>query len=174
MSQGRRQSSTKGQLRAEAERERRNAPRVAAYHAVHTLHAQGTPIVAIARAVSFAMVRPAAKRSADAQRYLGQLCHVDTRMARAQTLIQAFLALVRERRGDDLKAWMAEATRCGIEALARFARGRQDDLSAITAGLTLEWSNGATRPDPSPEAPEAPGLWAGWLCALTATRPHAA
>jgi hypothetical protein len=50
MYQGRRQSATKGQLRAEAERERRNAPRVEAFHAVHTLHAQGTPIAAIARA----------------------------------------------------------------------------------------------------------------------------
>jgi transposase len=39
---------------------------------------------------------------------------------------------------------MAEATRSGIEALARFARGLQDDLSAIAAGLTLEWSHGVT------------------------------
>ena len=44
---GQRQSSLKGQLRAEAERERRNAPRVAASQAVHTLHARGTPIAAI-------------------------------------------------------------------------------------------------------------------------------
>ena len=28
--------------------------------------------------------------------------------------------------------------------LARFVRGLQDDLSAITSGLTLEWSNGVT------------------------------
>jgi transposase len=32
----------------------------------------------------------------------------------------------------------------GIEALARFARGLQGDLGAVTAGLTLEWSNGVT------------------------------
>lgn len=31
-----------------------------------------------------------------------------------------------------------------LAELARFARGVQDDLSAITAGLTLEWSNGIT------------------------------
>jgi transposase len=59
-------------------------------------------------------------------------------------LIQAFLAMVRERRGHDLEAWNAEATDSGIAELARFARGLQDDLSAITSGLTLEWSNGAT------------------------------
>jgi hypothetical protein len=47
MYQGRRRSSTKGQRQIEAERERHTAPRVAVYHAVHTLHAQGTPTAAI-------------------------------------------------------------------------------------------------------------------------------
>jgi transposase len=39
---------------------------------------------------------------------------------------------------------MAEATHSGIAELVRFAHGLQDDLIAITAGLTLEWSNGVT------------------------------
>ncbi len=39
---------------------------------------------------------------------------------------------------------MAEAADSGIAALARFARGLQDELTAITAGLTLAWSNGVT------------------------------
>ncbi len=63
------------------------------------------------------MVCPAAKRSRDAQTYLDQLCQVDVGIARAHTLLQAFLAIVRERRGDD--------------------------LAAITAGLTLKWMGGA-------------------------------
>ena len=53
------------------------------------------------------MVCPTTKRSADAQMYLDQLCQQDASIARAHTLIQAFLATVRERRGDDLQAWMA-------------------------------------------------------------------
>jgi transposase len=52
------------------------------------------------------------------------------------------LALVRERRGADLEAWITEVAASGIEALARFAQGFQNDLPAITAGLTLPWSNG--------------------------------
>ena len=63
-------------------------------------------------------------------------------LAQAYTLSQAFLALVRERRGEALTAWIAEATTSGIDALARFAQGLQEDLTAITAGLTLSWSNG--------------------------------
>jgi len=69
---------------------------------------------------------------------------VEASVARADALSQAFLALIRERWGNDLEAWMAEAMHSGIDELARFARGLQDDLRAITAGLTLEWSNGVT------------------------------
>jgi transposase len=39
---------------------------------------------------------------------------------------------------------MAEATHSRIGELARFARGLEDDLSAIKAGLTLVWRNGVT------------------------------
>ncbi len=67
-----------------------------------------------------------------------QLCD----RTQAYTLSQAFLALVRERRGDALAAWMTEAAASGIEALARFAQGLHEDLAAVTAGLTLPWSNG--------------------------------
>jgi transposase len=65
-------------------------------------------------------------------------------VARANQLIQALLASARERRGHDLEAWMAEATHSGIDELARFARGLQEDLAAVTAGFTRKWSNGVT------------------------------
>jgi transposase len=97
-----------------------------------------------ARAVSFTLVCPTAKRSQDAQTYVEQLCQVEAGMARANQLIQAFLAIARERRGHDLEAWIAEATHSSIDELARFAQGLQEDLAAVTAGLTLEWSNGVT------------------------------
>jgi transposase len=95
-----------------------------------------------ARAVSFVMVGSAATRSAEAQTYLDQLCQMDVGIAQAHTLTQGFLTLVRERRGRDLEAWITAATASGIGALARFARGLREDLAAVTAGLTLEWSNG--------------------------------
>ena len=119
-----------------------------ATEAGHQPESQGSPYTRpqgpSARAVSFAMVCPAAKRSTEVQTYLDQLCHVDTHIASAYTLSQAFLTLVRERQGEALEAWMAEAIDSGIDALARFARGLKDDLRAIIAGLTLEWSNGVT------------------------------
>jgi len=88
------------------------------------------------------MVCPAAKRSAAAQTYLDQLCQLDAGIAQAHGLTQGFLSMVRERRDLDLEAWIMAATDSGIDALACFARGLQEDLAAITAGLTLAWSNG--------------------------------
>jgi transposase len=95
-----------------------------------------------ARAVSFTWVCPEAKRAQDAQLYMDQLLHAEPTLAQAYTLSQAFLALVRERRGADLEAWITEVVASGIAALARFAQGLQEDRTAITAGLTLPWSNG--------------------------------
>jgi transposase len=88
------------------------------------------------------MVCQAAKRARTAQLYLDQLCAMDADLARAYRLTQAFLAMVRERRGRDLEAWITAATDSGSDALARFAHGLQEDLAAIHAGLTLPWSNG--------------------------------
>jgi transposase len=71
-----------------------------------------------------------------------QLCQGDTPLAHAYTLTPAFLALVRGRRGEAREAWIAQATQSGIDALVRFARGLQEALAAVTAGLTLPWSQG--------------------------------
>jgi len=95
-----------------------------------------------ARAISFPWVCPATKRAPDAPLYLDQLTQADPAIAQAYTRSQAFLALVRERRGEALAAWMTEAAAGGIAALTRFAQGLQEDLAAVTAGLTLPWSNG--------------------------------
>jgi hypothetical protein len=121
--------------------------------------------------VSFAMVCSAAQRSTDAQTYLDQLCQMDAGIAQAHGVAQAFLAMVRERRGEDLEAGMAEATCGGVEELARFARScrlTSWPSSRVDPGVE-QWRH--RRPNPSPEAREAPGLWASWFCAVAATRP---
>ncbi len=94
------------------------------------------------RSVSFVVVSRPNKRSKHAQLYLEHLCQVDAKMALLYELALAFLTLVRERRGEDLESWREQATQSGIEPLARFAGGLQDDLAAVQSGLTLPWSNG--------------------------------
>ncbi len=97
-----------------------------------------------ARSVSFLMVSRPEKRSRVARLYLEQLCQVNDEFAQLYELTVAFLTLVRERRGEDLEVWRAQAMSSGVEPLVRFAEGMQDDLAAIQAGLTLPWSNGVT------------------------------
>jgi len=66
------------------------------------------------------------------------------RWSRAYRLTQDFAALVRERGGDRLDAWLAEADACAVPALQRFATGLRAELEAVRAVLTEAWSNGPT------------------------------
>ena len=54
------------------------------------------------------------------------------------------LALVRNRRGEQLDQWLSKAKASGIKELAAYARGLETDYAAVKAGLALEWSNGQT------------------------------
>jgi transposase len=52
--------------------------------------------------------------------------------------------MARARQGERLDAWLAEAERCAVPALGRFAAGLRHDLDAVQAGLSEPWSNGQT------------------------------
>jgi transposase len=60
----------------------------------------------------------------------------------AYCLAQAFMQMIRERTGHQLDAWLIEAEASQLPELQSFARGIQQDKSAVLAGLTLPWSNG--------------------------------
>ena len=45
--------------------------------------------------------------------------------------------------GERLEGWLAEAQSCRAPALEKFAASLKNDLAAVYAGLTENWSNGA-------------------------------
>ncbi|MGP3975929.1 transposase [Streptomyces sp. 8N114] len=47
-----------------------------------------------------------------------------------------------ERRGSHLDSWLTRAEHTGLKPLRSLARGLRQDLDAVAAGLTLEWSSG--------------------------------
>ena len=49
--------------------------------------------------------------------------------------------MIRERTADALVDWLARAAASSIAEHGRFASGLQRDLAAVTAGLSLPWSN---------------------------------
>lgn len=60
----------------------------------------------------------------------------------AYTLAQDFVRMVRERTADALTDWIERATTSCVAEMTSFAKGLQRDLAAVTAGLSLSWSNG--------------------------------
>jgi transposase len=76
------------------------------------------------------------------QARLDQLLTVSTEVQTAHTLVQSFLEMVRERKGQQLRAWMEKATRSDIPELKSFVAGVERDYDAVEAGLTLPWSQG--------------------------------
>ncbi len=90
------------------------------------------------------LLRPA-ERCEDAQREAIErlrACHPD--VATTIELTERFAEIVRERRGERLDRWLADARECGIREIEQFALRVRRDEAAIRAGCTLEWSNGQT------------------------------
>lgn len=70
------------------------------------------------------------------------LRRLSPKVARAQELALGFVAVVKERRADELREWLIEARRCEIPEFVGFANGLAADLQAVRAALAYEWSNG--------------------------------
>jgi transposase len=60
----------------------------------------------------------------------------------AVELGRCFFELVRERQGERLTEWVAQAEQSTTEELAAFARGLRADWDAVLAGMSLPWSSG--------------------------------
>lgn len=65
-------------------------------------------------------------------------------LAATRRHVGAFAVLMRDRRGDRLPEWIASVRADDLPALHSFATGLEHDFAAVTAGLTLNWSNGPT------------------------------
>jgi transposase len=97
-----------------------------------------------AREVALLFLQRPSNRSDEQTIYLEQVCQQDAAIATACRLTRDFADMVRERKGEQLDAWIAAAAHSGIADLRRFALGLRGDQAAVAAGLTLEWSNGPT------------------------------
>ena len=69
-------------------------------------------------------------------------CHPD--IATTMAFTERFVAIVRERRGEELSSWLADAQASGIREIGQFAVKIRQDEEAVRAGCTLSWSNGQT------------------------------
>lgn len=94
------------------------------------------------RAVSWRLLRPVADRSFSEQAYVETLLQQSATIATMTTAVTTFFALVRERRADDLDAWVAQAKASAIPELAGLGEGIRRDDTAVRAACTSPWSQG--------------------------------
>jgi transposase len=66
----------------------------------------------------------------------------DPDLTNTRHLVQLFMRMVRERRGHDLEAWVANVQATGPHELCGFSRNLRRDWDAVHAGLTKRWSSG--------------------------------
>jgi transposase len=96
------------------------------------------------RRVAHWLIRKADDLDKEDQQFLERLQASNVDCAIAHTLAREFATRVRERQGERLLGWIERAKAGGVAAIRRFAEGLVPDLAAVTAGLTLRWSNGST------------------------------
>jgi transposase len=78
------------------------------------------------------------------QARLDQLLGLSPQVETIYTLLQGFLAMVRERKHQKLQSWMEKATESGIPEMKSFVNGIKRDYESVHAALRLPWSQGIT------------------------------
>jgi transposase len=80
----------------------------------------------------------------DRHAFIQALCERCPALQQAQRLGNAFIALVREHRVQDLDPWITAVLGSGLVELVGFVSGILADKAAVMAALRLPWSNGQT------------------------------
>jgi transposase len=96
------------------------------------------------RALRWLLTRKRQDLDQEEQTRLDQLLSLSLEVQTLYALLQAFLSMVRERKHQDLRSWMRQASTCGIPELGSFVTGIEQDYDAVHAALRLPWSQGIT------------------------------
>jgi len=60
----------------------------------------------------------------------------------ASEQVRTFAAMLTQLTGQDLPQWISDARDAGLPGISSFARGLEQDLDAVTNGLTMPWNSG--------------------------------
>jgi transposase len=99
------------------------------------------PQLPSAKSLSWLVFRATPEHDEDEQALWRQVCAHPV-LAQLHDLIQEFREMVRQRRGNDLDAWLSACRSSGIPELGNFVDVLQRDYDAVKAGLTQPWSTG--------------------------------
>jgi transposase len=98
------------------------------------------------RQVTMWCLRREAERTARQQTILTRLAETCEPFAKANTLAQRFLVMIRQHprcdQSEALRQWLTDAQSSEVAEMRGFAISLQQDQAAVEAGLSLSWSNG--------------------------------
>jgi len=83
--------------------------------------------------------------SAEQTQELAQVCALSAQISTGVTLAQAFVTMLREKRVEDLPAWLERAQASSLRELHQFAQGIERDRAAVEAAFSSQISQGQTK-----------------------------
>ena len=108
-----------------------------------TVALQPNPLLSIsASQATWLFFRRPEDLTPEEQEYLRQLRQASPLIEATYQLVEAFLHMVRQRKGEQLDEWLSAVEASHLQAFQPFVAGVQKDKEAVVAGLTLPWSNG--------------------------------
>ena len=97
-----------------------------------------------ARKAVWWFIRKASKLSEEEAEKLRLMREASVEVNKIYQIVQRFMEMVWQRKGEELEGWMAEVKESLYEEMHSFVRGIERDKAAVVAGLTLAYSNGPT------------------------------
>ncbi|WP_067469972.1 transposase [Actinomadura macra] len=94
------------------------------------------------REVTGWLTRRPDSRTEDQRPQLKALLERCPELAAADQHIRAFATMLTQLSGHDLPRWISDAHAAGLPGISSFAKGLEQDLDAIIAGLTSRWNSG--------------------------------
>jgi transposase len=94
------------------------------------------------RQAAMLLARRPEKLQPDEQQLLAKLNECCPEIPVLYELTQRFAAVFRDKQSDALLTWLDDARRTGLPEIGRFCDGLLRDAAAVTAAVTLPWSNG--------------------------------
>jgi transposase len=94
------------------------------------------------RQAAMLLARRPEKLQLDEQQLLARLNECCPEIPTLYTLTQGFSEVFRSKQEEALQNWLVDARRTGLPEIGRFCDGLLRDAAAVTAAVTLPWSNG--------------------------------
>lgn len=95
-----------------------------------------------ARQAAWLLTLPEEKLDSYQKRYRFALCEKYSGIREASDLANGFIKILQEQKTDKLSEWIEKAQKCSVSKIRYFAKGLENDFSAVQAAVSFDWSNG--------------------------------